>query len=131
MPPIMGLMKIPTLHISQEAQEQIRLLKRHDYTLKGLEFRIKIGGKGCGGFTYETGFSEKLPDDVILTQEDIIILMDPFTAHYTQEASLDYKLDPTADEDGFILDNHAGQKYAGKFFKDSTLLPPDLSEKRS
>ena len=44
------------LQVSGAAIQQIKLMLEHDYTLKGKIFRIKIGGKGCGGFTYQTGF---------------------------------------------------------------------------
>ena len=113
----------PQIDLSQPALDQIRLLKLNDYTLSDLEFRIKIGGKGCGGFTYETGFSEIRNDDLVLELNDCVILMDPFTAFYTQRASLDFKLDLNLNEDGFIVENHAGTKYAGKFFKDTSLIP--------
>ena len=53
-----------TLFVSDSAVRQIQLMQDHDYTLEGLLFRIKIGGKGCGGFTYDTGFSEHHTDDL-------------------------------------------------------------------
>jgi len=116
-------MKLPQLELTPRALEQIRLLKLNDYTLSEMDFRIKIGGKGCGGFTYETGFSERLPDDIVVSFEDCVILIDPFTAFYTQEAKIDFQLDLEHNLDGFIVDNMAGQKYAGKFFKNPELVP--------
>jgi len=98
--------------------------------LEGLHFRIKIGGKGCGGFTYDTGFSELHPDDLVIIQEyqlinfTLKVLIDPFTAYYTQEATLDYLLDPSNNEEGFVLNNAADGQHRGKFFTDETKLPP-------
>lgn len=127
-------LKIPKLEISEPALQQIILIQRHDYTLKGLSFRIKIGGKGCDGFTYETGFAAKHPEDVIIchtamalddkTEETIEIVMDPFTAFYTQVAKLDYRLDPNFQDEGFILTNLNESLYKGKFYKDTTMVPP-------
>ena len=54
------------LFISDSAVRQIQLMQDNDYTLDGLLFRIKIGGKGCGGFTYDTGFSELDPADLVI-----------------------------------------------------------------
>ncbi len=116
-------METPQLELTSRAQDQIRLIKLNDYTLSEMDFRIKIGGKGCGGFTYEAGFSERRSDDLVLTIDDCVILMDPFTAFYTQKAQLDFKVDLKLNEDGFVVENFAGQKYAGKFFKDTTLVP--------
>lgn len=118
------------LFVTDSAVRQIQLMQENDYTLEGLSFRIKIGGKGCEGFTYDTGFSELHPDDLVIIQSyplinfDLKILIDPFTAYYTQEATLDYLLDITNNEEGFILNNAADGQHRGKFFKDESKLPP-------
>src|SRR6476660_9505537 len=101
------------LLITDSAVRQIQLMQENDYTLEGLSFRIKIGGKGCGGFTYDTGFSERHADDLLITKKyplinaELTILMDPFTAFYTQKATLDYLLDTTSNEEGFVVENAA------------------------
>jgi iron-sulfur cluster insertion protein len=118
------------MFVSDSAVRQIQLMQQHDYTLDQLHFRIKIGGKGCGGFTYDTGFSSPHPDDLYLIKSyplihfELTILMDPFTAFYTQEFTLDYLLDPTTNEEGFIVTNAADGEHKGKFFKDESKLPP-------
>lgn len=118
------------LFVSDSAVRQIQLMQEHDYTLEGLEFRIKIGGKGCGGFTYDTGFSERHPDDLVIVKSyplikfELKILIDPFTAFYTQEATLDYLLDSQNNEEGFVITNAAEGEHKGKFFKDESKLPP-------
>lgn len=118
------------LFVTDSAVRQIKLMQENDYTLEGLTFRIKIGGKGCGGFTYDTGFSEPHPDDLIIIQRydlinyDLRIVMDPFTAFYTQEVTLDYLLDTANNEEGFIVNNSAEGQHRGKFFKDESRLPP-------
>lgn len=118
------------LFVTDSAVRQIQLMQENDYTLEGLLFRIKIGGKGCGGFTYDTGFSEEHPDDLIINQHyslinfDLTILIDPFTAFYTQELTLDYLLDTSNNEEGFVVSNAADGEHRGKFFKDESRLPP-------
>jgi Fe-S cluster assembly iron-binding protein IscA len=118
------------LFVTDSAVRQIQLMQENDYTLEGLKFRIKIGGKGCEGFTYDTGFSEPHPDDLVVTLKypsigyQLEILMDPFTAYYTQESTLDYLLDPNSNEEGFVLNNSAQGQHRGKFFKDESKLPP-------
>ncbi len=118
------------LLITDSAVRQIQLMQENDYTLEGLSFRIKIGGKGCGGFTYDTGFSERHSDDFIIVKKyplinaELTILMDPFTAFYTQESTLDYLLEPASNEEGFVLTNAQDGQHKGKFYKDETKLPP-------
>lgn len=118
------------LFVTDSAVRQIQVMQLNDYTLEGLFFRIKIGGKGCEGFTYDTGFSEKHIDDLLIVQEyplinfTLSILMDPFTAFYTQDLTLDYLLNPASNEEGFVVKNAADGQHRGKFFKDETRLPP-------
>ena len=118
------------LFVTDSAIRQIQLMQENDYTLEGLSFRIKIGGKGCGGFTYDTGFSEPHADDLAIIKDiplinyRLKILMDPFTAFYTQEATLDYMLDVDSNEEGFIVTLAVEGQHKGKFFKDESKLPP-------
>jgi iron-sulfur cluster assembly accessory protein len=112
------------LQVSDAAIQQIKLMLEHDYTLKGKIFRIKIGGKGCGGFTYQTGFSEADKDDLTVVASEVIIHVDSFTAHYINGSTLDYQFDPKNHEDGFVITNPREKEFAGKFFKDTSKLPP-------
>jgi len=118
------------IFVTDSAVRQIQLMLENDYTLQGLSFRVKIGGKGCEGFTYETGFSEKHEDDLIIINNyplinyELTILIDPFTAFYTQEFTIDYLLDTTNNDEGFIIKNAADGQHRGKFFKDESRLPP-------
>ncbi len=119
-------MSIPELkvEVTKKAIDQINLMFEHDFTLKGKVFRIKIGGKGCGGFTYQTGFSETDSDDLKIELENLTIHVDQFTAHYINGSTLDYQFDPKNHEDGFVLTNPREKEFAGKFFKDTSKLPP-------
>ncbi len=115
------------------AAAQIKVIKENDYTLEDCVFRLKIGGKGCSGFTYETGFGQALPDDIVLEMEfagiGIITLhMDPFTHYYAHAGKLDYQIDPDTHKDGFVFDNFNENLYQGKFFQDESLLPPSHLE---
>lgn len=118
------------IFVTDSAIRQIQLMQNNDYTLEGLSFRVKIGGKGCGGFTYEAGFTSPHEDDIVVIKRfegikfDLKLLIDPFTAFYTQSFTLDYLLDPNSNEEGFIVQNAADGSHKGKFFKDESKLPP-------
>lgn len=116
------------LEISKEALIQIYSIKNNDYTLAECEFRIRIDGKGCAGFTYDMGFSPMLSDDHCLeiptkTRDPLRVIMDPFTAHYVQTAHLDFKMNEDENDIGFVLTNFNEKTYEGKFFEDESLLP--------
>lgn len=120
------------INITRAAANQIQLIYQNDFTIEGMSFRIKIGGKGCDGFTYDTGFSLPLEDDLVLEykfeENKVKVIIDPFTAHYCQEAELDYLLNPNNNEDGFVFLNKNEHLYAGKFFKDESLVPKHLDQ---
>ena len=120
------------IDLTAAAFEQIKLILENDYTLEGLNFRLKIDGKGCDGFTYATGFSEKVEDDIELEFEhsgnSIKILLDSFALFYCKEGTLDFLLNVNESEDGFTFINNNEDKYHGKFFKDGGDLVPPTKE---
>jgi len=115
------------LEITQAARNQLLLMTEHDYTLKDQFFRIQIGGKECHGFTYQLGFTAKDQNDLEISLENLTLLIDPFTAYYTQHAKLDFQMNEEG-EDGFVLTNLNQSEHRGKFFKDLSKLPPWAKE---
>lgn len=118
------------VELTEAAFAQIILIKANDFTLDDHTFRLKIGGKGCDGFTYDTGFSESDADDKVLNfvNKDGIkldLLVDKFTYFYSKEGLIDYVLDPNVNQDGFIFVNKNENIYSGKFFKEETLVPTE------
>ena len=119
------------IDLTNAAYQQIKLIRENDFTLDKQYFRLKIGGKGCDGFTYETGFSEKLDDDIVLIFNDLEILVDPFTFHYCKTGYLDFLLNPKNNEDGFVFINANEAQYHGKFFKDESMTPPSVGSSKT
>lgn len=111
------------LEITDAARNQLQLMSEHDYTLKNQFFRIQIGGKECHGFTYQLGFTAKDTTDLELSSDGLTLVIDPFTAYYTQNAKLDFQMDEQGN-DGFVLTNFKESEHRGKFFKDLSKLPP-------
>ncbi len=116
------------LFVTDSAFHQIKLMKTMDYTLAEKEFRIEISGKGCHGFDYQAGFSDPKADDIKINFMGLTFLMDPFTAHYCQKSKLDFLFDETQNIDGFIVENFNQENFQGKFFKDTSMLPPGASK---
>ncbi len=116
------------IDLTDSAFSQIKLIQSNDFTLEDHTFRLKIGGKGCDGFTYETGFSKPVSDDLLLSftnkDQKLDILLDAFSAFYCKEGILDYYFIPHENEDGFFFTNRNEHKHHGKFFKDGENVPP-------
>lgn len=112
------------ISLSDFAKKQIQLILDNDYTLEGLVFRLQISGKGCNGFDYSLGFTEKHADDLVYEVSGIQINIDPFSAYYCRSGEIDYLIDHENQVDGFLFTNHNEKIHRGKFFKDESTLPP-------
>lgn len=121
----------PKLNWSEMALLQLELMTKNDITLQGKYFRILISGKGCDGFTYSTGFTDKKADDLEVEVSgsscQCSAIMDPFAAFYLQDATIDYV--QTHDSEGFVIKNHLQEKYSGKFWKANKELVPPMVNK--
>ncbi len=106
------------IEFTKKANEQIKLILDNDYTLSSRLMRIQIGGKECDGFRYEVGFDSEKENDHLFELDLVNVLMQPFTAYFCQNITVDYLTDGKNDIDGFIIRNHEQKNYEGKFFKD-------------
>jgi len=120
---------LPILTITERAASQLSLILQNDFTLKDKSLRIHISGKECDGFTYSVGFTKKESDDFTVAfqnnLQDLKVLMDPFSAHYIPEATLDFIQDFSKDAEGFVVNNLYQEKHHGKFWNvDPEKMPP-------
>lgn len=59
-----------------------------------LKLRIYIVGGGCSGFQYGFGLDEKIAeDDIIIDKEVVSMVVDAASAQYLMDAVVDYKED--------------------------------------
>ena len=121
-----NLIPTPNIQVSKEALMQIAVIKENDLTLQGPDFRIAISGKGCNGFNYKTFFDKKNKDDFSVTSSNgVRIILDPFSAFYLQEATLEYYQDFEKNIEGFQVTNLNQSKFEKKFWKlNKEMIPP-------
>ena len=121
----------PSIKLTSQATFHLTEIIKNDFTLSGKYFRILISGKGCDGFTYSTGFTDYEENDFLLpidNEKSIQIIVDPFTAFYLQNATVDYINNPETDSFGFHVVNHLQEEFAGKFWKkEPEKVPPTRS----
>jgi iron-sulfur cluster insertion protein len=56
-----------------------------------LKLRVYITGGGCSGFQYGFTFDEALDEgDVVVTREDVTLVVDPLSFQYLEGAEVDY-----------------------------------------
>jgi iron-sulfur cluster insertion protein len=117
------------LNLTPRAFDQIKLIQSNDYTVEDKVFRVQISGKGCSGFNYDVGFTDATTDDVVIDiwvkekSSHFYLHLDVFTAFYFYQGTIDYQIDLTTGEDGFVIMNTHEESYFGKFFKDENLVP--------
>lgn len=105
-----------TLSLSDQACAQINLMLEHDFTLKDKVLRISVDGKGCDGFDYAIGFTEKNENDIIIEEKGIRLHLDQFCGEHLTDISVDYQFDPAQNEDGFTVTNNKADETRGKFW---------------
>jgi iron-sulfur cluster insertion protein len=128
------MISVPSVKFTPRALDEIELIIKNDFTLKGRYFRILISGKGCDGFTYSTGFTDYHDEDFVVKIEnkknlDFSVLIDPFASFYLQETTVDFVKDYENDNEGFVIGNQNQKKFAGKFWRESPEDTPPLITK--
>jgi iron-sulfur cluster assembly protein len=85
------------------AAEQLRnLLDGEDMASQGL--RVFVQGGGCAGLQYGMLYENAArEDDLVVEEKGVRIFVDPFSATYLQDASIDYQ--DTLMGTGFRVDN--------------------------
>jgi iron-sulfur cluster assembly accessory protein len=79
-----------TVQLTDQAVTQLKtLLAREDNPQLGL--RIFVSGGGCSGLQYGMAFDDAVrPDDDVVEQDGVRILIDEFTANYVRGSEVDY-----------------------------------------
>ncbi|MBL7666188.1 MAG: hypothetical protein JNM93_13715 [Bacteriovoracaceae bacterium] len=117
------------LVFSEMALQQLKLMQENDYTLENKFPRIQVSGKGCGGFDYEIGFTEKSEADLVFEFQGLKYIMDPFTAFYLKKGTVNFEADYKNNQEGFHVINDDEKNYQGKFFKNTEMVPHFLEKK--
>ncbi|ACL30030.1 iron-sulfur cluster insertion protein ErpA [Buchnera aphidicola] len=78
------------LQFTEKAIKKIKNLieieKNHD-----LKLRIYINGGGCSGFQYQFIFDTSInEDDIIITQSEVSLIIDPISLQYLYGGQIDY-----------------------------------------
>jgi iron-sulfur cluster assembly accessory protein len=57
----------------------------------GAMLRVSVEGGGCSGFQYKFDFDQtKSADDLVLTHDGVVVLIDPISVQYMAGAEIDY-----------------------------------------
>jgi iron-sulfur cluster assembly protein len=77
------------MNVTENAVRQLRsLLQKQGGAEKGL--RVQIVKGGCSGLQYEMSLDEKQPNDAVVERDGVQFLVDPESASYLHDATLDF-----------------------------------------
>jgi iron-sulfur cluster assembly protein len=79
------------INVTDNAVRQLRVLlqEKADAGQKGL--RVQIVKGGCSGLHYEMALDEKKPEDAVVEREGMQFYVDPESATYLRDATLDFR----------------------------------------
>ena len=77
------------INVTENAARQLRsLLQKQRGAERGL--RVQIAKGGCSGLQYEMSLDAKKPDDAVVERDGVQFLVDPESAPYLRDATLDF-----------------------------------------
>ena len=80
----------PLLSLTDKAVEKVKYFAGTSPENQGKPLRIFIHGGGCSGFQYGFTFDEKKENDMVLETGGITVVVDPQSAQYLKDATVDY-----------------------------------------
>ena len=79
------------ISITENAVSKVRALK-HEEDNDALMLRLYITGGGCSGFSYGFTFEEsQKPDDTVIAEGDVTLLVDAMSFQYLAGSEVDYE----------------------------------------
>jgi len=75
--------------VTTKAAEQIKTMQR-EQALAGKALRVYVDAGGCSGMEYGMAFDEKKPDDTVVAQDGVEVLIDPMSQNFLKGSVIDY-----------------------------------------
>ena len=80
----------PLLSLTEAAAEMAKAARQREGRAESA-LRVAVVGGGCSGFQYNLGFDDTArPDDVVLEQHGVRVLVDPTSLQYLRGTIIDY-----------------------------------------
>ena len=77
-----------TIHLTSGAVKKIKAFAEKERDVEGL--RIYVEGGGCSGYQYGFSFDRTQEGDYVIAQDQVKVFVDPFSAPYLNESTIDY-----------------------------------------
>ena len=75
--------------LTENAAKHIQTLVT-DQGIQGKALRVYVEAGGCSGMEYGMAFDDKKPDDEVVKQDGVEVLIDPMSANFLKDSVIDY-----------------------------------------
>ena len=99
------------LNVTEKAIEKVKNFAAQDQNSEGKGLRIFVQGGGCSGFQYGFAFDEMKDGDTTIETGDIKVIIDPYSAPYLANSTVDYVEDFRGS--GFVVQNPNAKSTCG------------------
>jgi iron-sulfur cluster assembly protein len=79
------------IKVTERAVGHLRQLLAEHAAAPGKGLRVQVAKGGCSGLQYEMSLDFPQKDDAIVQQEEVAFLIDPESAHFLRDATLDFE----------------------------------------
>ena len=75
--------------LTEGATKQIKTLVA-DQGIQGKALRVYVEAGGCSGMEYGMAFDDRKPDDEVVRQDGVEVIIDPMSANFLKGSVIDY-----------------------------------------
>ncbi|MEO6870872.1 MAG: iron-sulfur cluster assembly accessory protein [Chthoniobacterales bacterium] len=79
------------IHVTESAATHLRSLLAEAAANAGKGLRVQIAKGGCSGLQYEMSLDEKQEGDAVVQRDEVEFFVDPESANYLRDATLDFQ----------------------------------------
>lgn len=79
------------IKVTERAVEHLRSLLADQAAPTGKGLRVHVGKGGCSGLQYEMSLDERHEGDAIVERDEVVFLVDPASADFLRDATLDFE----------------------------------------
>jgi iron-sulfur cluster assembly protein len=97
--------------LDDSAKKAIEQFRKNKNLMNELKVRLAVQRGGCSGFSYHLGFDQMKPTDMLLTNNEIEIIIDPIHFKYVEGIQIGHVI--KEDDSFFTFDNPAATRTCG------------------
>lgn len=79
-----------SITLTENAARHIKSLLEEQKENQGKPLRVYVDAGGCSGMEYGMAFDERKPDDEVVEQDGVAVVVDPMSLNFLKGSTIDY-----------------------------------------